>query len=94
MEMTMNLGKARTSSELAGSVLMLGGHTDAKGSDEYTWPNASWRRGNRTVASPATAEPGQRCRYATLAPDPCVVAKGFETRARSIVAPVKIFASG
>lgn len=30
-----NLGKALTSSELAGSVIMLGGHTDAKGSDEY-----------------------------------------------------------
>jgi outer membrane protein OmpA-like peptidoglycan-associated protein len=30
-----NLGKALTSSELAGSVFMLGGHTDAKGSDEY-----------------------------------------------------------
>jgi outer membrane protein OmpA-like peptidoglycan-associated protein len=30
-----NLGKALNSSELAGSVFMLGGHTDAKGSDEY-----------------------------------------------------------
>jgi outer membrane protein OmpA-like peptidoglycan-associated protein len=30
-----NLGKALTSNELAGSVFMLGGHTDAKGSDEY-----------------------------------------------------------
>ena len=30
-----SLGKALTSSELAGSVVMLGGHTDAKGSDEY-----------------------------------------------------------
>ncbi len=30
-----NLGKALSSSELAGSVFMLGGHTDAKGSDEY-----------------------------------------------------------
>jgi outer membrane protein OmpA-like peptidoglycan-associated protein len=30
-----SLGKALTSSELAGSVIMLGGHTDAKGSDEY-----------------------------------------------------------
>jgi outer membrane protein OmpA-like peptidoglycan-associated protein len=30
-----NLGKALTSSELAGSVFMLGGHTDAKGGDEY-----------------------------------------------------------
>jgi len=30
-----NLGKALTSSELAGSVVMLGGHTDGKGSDAY-----------------------------------------------------------
>jgi outer membrane protein OmpA-like peptidoglycan-associated protein len=30
-----NLGKALTSSKLAGSVFMLGGHTDAKGSDDY-----------------------------------------------------------
>jgi outer membrane protein OmpA-like peptidoglycan-associated protein len=30
-----SLGKALTSSELAGSVFMLGGHTDAKGNDEY-----------------------------------------------------------
>lgn len=30
-----NLGKALTSSDLAGSVFMLGGHTDAKGSDTY-----------------------------------------------------------
>jgi outer membrane protein OmpA-like peptidoglycan-associated protein len=30
-----SLGKALTSSELAGSVMMLGGHTDAKGSDDY-----------------------------------------------------------
>jgi outer membrane protein OmpA-like peptidoglycan-associated protein len=30
-----NLGKALTSDELAGSVIMLGGHTDAKGSDDY-----------------------------------------------------------
>jgi outer membrane protein OmpA-like peptidoglycan-associated protein len=30
-----NLGKALTSSELAGSVFMVGGHTDAKGSDGY-----------------------------------------------------------
>jgi outer membrane protein OmpA-like peptidoglycan-associated protein len=30
-----NLGKALTSAELAGSVIMLGGHTDAKGSEEY-----------------------------------------------------------
>jgi outer membrane protein OmpA-like peptidoglycan-associated protein len=30
-----NLGKALTSAELAGSVFMLGGHTDAKGSDLY-----------------------------------------------------------
>lgn len=30
-----NLGKALTSSELAGSVFMLGGHTDARGSDTY-----------------------------------------------------------
>jgi outer membrane protein OmpA-like peptidoglycan-associated protein len=30
-----NLGKALTSSELAGSVFMLGGHTDAKGNDDY-----------------------------------------------------------
>lgn len=30
-----SLGKALTSSELAGSVFMLGGHTDAKGGDAY-----------------------------------------------------------
>ena len=30
-----SLGKALTSQELAGSVIMLGGHTDAKGSDDY-----------------------------------------------------------
>jgi outer membrane protein OmpA-like peptidoglycan-associated protein len=30
-----NLGKALTSAELAGSVVLLGGHTDAKGSDAY-----------------------------------------------------------
>jgi outer membrane protein OmpA-like peptidoglycan-associated protein len=30
-----NLGKALTSSEMVGSVVMLGGHTDAKGSDNY-----------------------------------------------------------
>ena len=30
-----NLGKALTSSELAGAVFMLGGHTDAKGTDGY-----------------------------------------------------------
>lgn len=30
-----SLGKALTSAELAGSVFMLGGHTDAKGSDTY-----------------------------------------------------------
>jgi outer membrane protein OmpA-like peptidoglycan-associated protein len=30
-----SLGKALTSKELAGSTVMLGGHTDAKGSDEY-----------------------------------------------------------
>jgi outer membrane protein OmpA-like peptidoglycan-associated protein len=30
-----NLGKALTAKELAGSTVMLGGHTDAKGSDEY-----------------------------------------------------------
>lgn len=30
-----SLGKALTSNELAGSVIMLGGHTDAKGSDDY-----------------------------------------------------------
>jgi outer membrane protein OmpA-like peptidoglycan-associated protein len=30
-----NLGKALTSPELAGSVVFLGGHTDAKGSDPY-----------------------------------------------------------
>jgi outer membrane protein OmpA-like peptidoglycan-associated protein len=30
-----NLGKALTSDELAGSVIMLGGHTDGKGSDAY-----------------------------------------------------------
>ena len=30
-----SLGKALTGKELAGSVIMLGGHTDAKGSDEY-----------------------------------------------------------
>jgi len=30
-----NLGEALTSSDLKGSIVMLGGHTDAKGSDEY-----------------------------------------------------------
>jgi outer membrane protein OmpA-like peptidoglycan-associated protein len=30
-----NLGKALTSAELAGSVVMLGGHTDAKGGDPF-----------------------------------------------------------
>ena len=30
-----SLGKALTSAELAGSVFMLGGHTDAKGTDGY-----------------------------------------------------------
>lgn len=30
-----NLGKALTSSELNGAIFMLGGHTDAKGSDTY-----------------------------------------------------------
>jgi outer membrane protein OmpA-like peptidoglycan-associated protein len=30
-----NLGKALTSAELAGAVFMLGGHTDAKGTDGY-----------------------------------------------------------
>lgn len=30
-----NLGKALTSPEMAGSVIMLGGHTDGKGSDDY-----------------------------------------------------------
>src|SRR5438477_5264031 len=30
-----SLGKALTSQDLAGSVVMLGGHTDAKGGDEY-----------------------------------------------------------
>jgi outer membrane protein OmpA-like peptidoglycan-associated protein len=30
-----SLGKALTSDELAGSVVMLGGHTDGKGSDAY-----------------------------------------------------------
>ena len=30
-----NLGKALTSKDLAGSVVMLGGHTDAKGGDDY-----------------------------------------------------------
>jgi outer membrane protein OmpA-like peptidoglycan-associated protein len=30
-----NLGKALSSAELAGSVVLLGGHTDAKGSDPY-----------------------------------------------------------
>jgi outer membrane protein OmpA-like peptidoglycan-associated protein len=30
-----SLGKALTAKELAGSVIMLGGHTDAKGGDEY-----------------------------------------------------------
>jgi len=30
-----NLGKALTSDELAGSVIMLGGHTDGKGTDAY-----------------------------------------------------------
>ncbi|WP_296518184.1 OmpA family protein [Rhodopseudomonas sp.] len=30
-----NLGEALTSNDLKGSIVMLGGHTDAKGSDEY-----------------------------------------------------------
>lgn len=30
-----NLGEALTSSDLKGAVIMLGGHTDAKGSDQY-----------------------------------------------------------
>jgi outer membrane protein OmpA-like peptidoglycan-associated protein len=30
-----NLGKALTSQDLTGSVVMLGGHTDAKGTDDY-----------------------------------------------------------
>jgi len=30
-----NLGEALTSSDLKGTIVMLGGHTDAKGSDEY-----------------------------------------------------------
>jgi outer membrane protein OmpA-like peptidoglycan-associated protein len=30
-----SLGKALTAKDLAGSVIMLGGHTDAKGSDDY-----------------------------------------------------------
>lgn len=30
-----NLGRALTSAEMAGSVMMLGGHTDAKGGEEY-----------------------------------------------------------
>ena len=30
-----DLGKALTSSELAGAVILLGGHTDAKGTDDY-----------------------------------------------------------
>lgn len=30
-----NLGKALTSAELAGAIIMLGGHTDAKGSEAY-----------------------------------------------------------
>ncbi len=30
-----SLGKALTNNELAGSVIMLGGHTDAKGTDDY-----------------------------------------------------------
>jgi len=30
-----NLGKALTSQDLSGSVVMLGGHTDAKGGDDY-----------------------------------------------------------
>jgi outer membrane protein OmpA-like peptidoglycan-associated protein len=30
-----NLGKALTSAELTGSVIMLGGHTDAKGGEDY-----------------------------------------------------------
>jgi outer membrane protein OmpA-like peptidoglycan-associated protein len=38
-----SLGKALTSAELAGSVFMLGGHTDAKGSDGYN-QNLSERR--------------------------------------------------
>jgi outer membrane protein OmpA-like peptidoglycan-associated protein len=38
-----SLGKALTSDELAGSVVMLGGHTDGKGSDAYN-QNLSERR--------------------------------------------------
>jgi outer membrane protein OmpA-like peptidoglycan-associated protein len=38
-----SLGKALTSAELAGSVFMLGGHTDAKGTDSYN-QNLSERR--------------------------------------------------
>lgn len=38
-----SLGKALTSDELAGSVIMLGGHTDGKGSDAYNH-NLSERR--------------------------------------------------
>ncbi|MDQ8727119.1 OmpA family protein [Bradyrhizobium sp. LHD-71] len=38
-----SLGKALTSAELAGSVFMLGGHTDAKGTDGYN-QNLSERR--------------------------------------------------
>jgi outer membrane protein OmpA-like peptidoglycan-associated protein len=38
-----SLGKALTSAELAGSVFMLGGHTDAKGPDSYN-QNLSERR--------------------------------------------------
>ena len=38
-----SLGKALTSSDLAGAVFMLGGHTDAKGSDGYN-QNLSERR--------------------------------------------------
>lgn len=38
-----NLGKALTSAELSGSIFMLGGHTDAKGSDSYN-QNLSERR--------------------------------------------------
>jgi outer membrane protein OmpA-like peptidoglycan-associated protein len=30
-----NLGQALTSSDLSGSVVLLGGHTDAKGGDDY-----------------------------------------------------------
>ncbi len=38
-----NLGRALTSAEMTGTVIMLGGHTDAKGSDDYN-QNLSERR--------------------------------------------------